>query len=153
MALKASPEFTLTFDFNYALYSTMDKYTFLFRNFPAAVGTEIKDIRTGYTDATYFALGADYKASDDLSLRGGVTLTPHATLDDAISLSCDVTHITFALGGAYKFAPEFELTLSLHYLMGIERTITGTTGVTGVTGEQKFNKNALMIMTGINLAL
>jgi len=152
MALKASPELTITFDFNYALYSSMDKYTFLYRGYPDSNG-QVEDVRTGYTDATYFALGADYKASDDLSLRGGVTFTPHATLDDAISLSCDVTHITFALGGAYKFAPEFELTLSLHYLMGIERTITGTTGVTGATGEQKFNKNALMIMTGINLAL
>ncbi|HPH04043.1 MAG TPA: outer membrane protein transport protein, partial [Spirochaetota bacterium] len=124
MALKASPELTITFDFNYALYSSMDKYTFLYRGYPDSNG-QVEDVRTGYTDATYFALGADYKASDDLSLRGGVTFTPHATLDDAISLSCDVTHITFALGGAYKFAPEFELTLSLHYLMGIERTITG----------------------------
>ena len=156
MALKASPDFTITFDFNYALYSTMDKYTFLFRGYGTSPNNDgmIKDVRTGYTDATYFALGADYKASDDLSLRGGVTLTPHATLDDAIGLSCDVTHLTMALGAGYKFAPEFELTLSLHYLMGIERSILGTTGVaTSTTKEQKFNKNALMIMTGINLAL
>jgi long-chain fatty acid transport protein len=155
MALKASPELTITFDFNYALYSTMDKYTFLFRGYGVAPANDgmIKDIRTGYTDATYFALGVDYKASDVLSLRGGVTFTPHATLDDALMLSCDVSHLTIALGAGYKFAPEFELTLSMHYLMGFERTITGATGVPGATGEQTFNKNALMIMAGINLAL
>lgn len=146
VAFKPNDKLTLTFDFNYAFYSTMSKYRFIYTD---GTTSSVADVETGYTDAMYFAVGAEFKPMDRLALRGGVTFTPHATKDEGLSLSCDVSHFTYSLGGEFKFTDWISLSLSAHYLMGIERSVDTSSVLPGVPG-QTFNKNVFMIMGGIN---
>lgn len=150
VAVKPNDKLTLTFDVNYAFYSTMGKYRFI--NVVNETNSSVQDVSTGYTDAMYFAVGAEFKPMKRLALRGGVTFTPHATEDNGLSLSCDVSHFTYSLGGEFKFTDWISLSLSAHYLMGIEREAdqTSVPGASASAPGQLFNKNVFMFMSGIN---
>jgi len=139
-ALKASDKLTMTLDINYATYAALKTYLITRSGFPSAPLASQEE-ETKYTDAVYLAIGADFKASKVLSIRGGVTYTPNATLDSGLTPTCDVTHFTFSLGGAYAFSPVFEFGVNIHYLMGEVRTVV----------TQKYDKDVLMFMTGVNL--
>jgi len=144
-AFKASEALTLTFDVNYATYSSMEIYTLITDGLA-------EDTTTYYKDAFYFALGADFKASETLSIRGGITFTPNATEDAGLSLSADVSHLIFGLGLEYEVIKGFSLSLSGHYLMGFDRTVTDSSLPVGTT-EQIFHKSVVMFMAGLNFKL
>lgn len=79
-----------------------------------------------------FALGTEYAASDDFTLRAGVALdqtpVPDATLAPRIP---DADRKWVALGGTWHASPAVDLKLSYGHLFNDSRTVDQTSAMTG----------------------
>ena len=155
-AYKPSEKMTVTLDVNYATYSTMSKIDLTYQG----SSTNIQTIVTKYKDAFYFAAGVEFKPNSKFSVRGGITFTPNATLDSGLQLSCDVSHITYSLGASYEIIKGLTFTVGFQYLQGFERetsgssALTATAGSAGLTpGTQTFDKDAMMVISGLSLKI
>jgi long-chain fatty acid transport protein len=154
-ALHTNPQgtLTLTFDFNYAFYSKLKNYTFILRDVQNPGATTVKNKETGYTDAVYAAIGIDGRASEKLSVRGGIHYAPTATSDEGLTWSCDLSRITEGFGLAYAFTPEFEFMLSfqMFQFFGFRRSvIKPPDAIFSDPYEEKYFHNGLMLTAGVN---
>ena len=70
-----------------------------------------------YKDATNVGLGFDYRATDALTVRAGVSSDPTPTRDDERSTRVpDADRTWFTAGGSYEFGSGFKLDLGLAYI-------------------------------------
>ena len=70
-----------------------------------------------YKDATNIGVGLDYRATDALTLRAGVSSDPTPTRDDERSTRVpDADRTWFTAGGSYEFGSGFKLDAGIAYI-------------------------------------
>lgn len=129
---KVTKDLLLSFDFWYQMYSNTDKIVI------TTDGVDM-ETKTYYKNAFQADLGAEWKATDALTIRGGFKYVPGATEDDGITngsgLSMDNDEIVVCVGAGYDIIPDcLSLNLTGISVMAMDRTINHVTYHQGMMG-------------------
>ncbi len=149
IAVKASPAVTIAADIQQINYSKIK-----------SVGNSVNNLFIdgnpmgadngpgfGWKDMTVFKLGADYKYSQNLVLRGGLSTTRQPipsgeTFFNILAPATVENHLT--LGSTWTLADKSELTVG--YMHAFSKSVTGTGNGAGVN--IKMNQNSIGIAYG-----
>jgi long-chain fatty acid transport protein len=153
IAYKITDDLLVSSDFQYVGWSSYDVLRVDFADQP----TE-RDIASPrlYNNSYVIRFGADYKFSDDISIRGGFYFDKKPVDDDMVSPSLPETdRLGFTLGAEYELMDNLSLRGSFLYIRGNElkvnnskQYITGNTPFNGV-----YNVNAYVFSIGLLYSL
>ncbi len=132
---QVTPDLLIDIDFWYMKWGNMDKLTLNWDDsdpITAFTGDKV-EMKTYYQDSIAAMLGAEYTASKELTIRGGLRYEQQVSEDKAVSINsnCDIDRITLSVGAGYNITESVEAALSLAYVHGMEKEIDAS--VTGGT--------------------
>ncbi len=154
IAIKASPAVTIAADIQQINYSKIKSIGNSVDNFfldGQLLGTD-NGPGFGWKDMTVFKLGADYKYSQNLVLRGGLSTTrqpipTNETFFNVLAPGVIENHLT--LGATWTLADKSELTVG--YMHAFNKQVNGTNPNGGAGVNIKMNQNSIGVVYGWKL--
>ncbi|MBK7867393.1 MAG: outer membrane protein transport protein [Ignavibacteriales bacterium] len=145
LAYKFMPNFVVTADFQYIMWSSYDYLTVTY----AADGKTLLSSERLFEDTWIARLGMEYKYSKSLALRAGFLYDRNPVKDEYLDpLLPDANRLGFSAGLGYNLTDALSLDLAYLFLRFQERTITnskinasGTTGLVPMNGTYNSTAN------------
>ncbi len=124
IAVQALPELLLAGDFRYILYSETDGFALADPTQPFNADGSVSGF--GWEDISSIHLGADFRASDKVSLRAGYNVTENPVPDGLSMINIPApaivkNHVTFGVG----VRPTRQFEISAGYMHAFENSGTG----------------------------
>ena len=152
---------TLGFDFQYNGWTSYEKLEVTFDEFlvngTPYVSTSVRDFQNSYI----LRLGAEYVASDNWTIRGGVLFDKNPVKDERLDPTLpDADRIGLNFGLSYKFTDRLSVDFAYLYLLFMERTITSSEEIipltypsspTKLNGVYKINAHLIGLNLNYNL--
>ncbi|MGE5499927.1 MAG: OmpP1/FadL family transporter [Syntrophothermus sp.] len=121
---KASSDLTLVADFEYTGWSSYDKLTVTFKDFPTSAGSVSESVRD-YQNVYIIRGGAEYMFNESLALRGGLFYDKNPVKDERLDPTLpDADRIGLNIGLGYSVTKDLSIDLSYMFLKFSERTIS-----------------------------
>ncbi len=122
-ALFPTKDLTVTADFQYVGWSSYDKLAVSFDSNPSLNISLPRD----YQDSYIIRLGAEYKVTGDLALRGGILYDKNPVKDQYVDpILPDADRIGLNIGLGYKITQNVSVDLAYFFLRFNERTVTNS---------------------------
>lgn len=141
-------DLTITADFQYVGWSSYDKLAVDFESF-----TDLSTPRD-YENCWIARLGAEYKLSDDFTLRSGIYYDKNPIKDELVDPTLpDADRIGFNIGVGYKITQNLSVDLAYLFLRFYERTITNSQ-IYYTSGDAALNGvyNSVAHLFGVNFS-
>lgn len=123
---KASADLLFNADFQYTGWSSYDKLSVKFNEFPTAAGSTSESVRD-YQDSWIARVGTEYNMNETVALRGGLFYDKNPIKDERLDPTLpDADRIGLNVGLGYKLTQSLSVDVSYMYLMFAERTINNS---------------------------
>lgn len=126
----ASPELTLSADFQYIGWSSYDKLTVTFKTYdldlnPANGQQNVQSADRKYENTFIIRAGAEYQMSKDFALRGGLLYDKSPAAAEYVDPTLpDADRIGLNIGFGYKFTENLSIDFAYMHLFFSERDVT-----------------------------
>ncbi len=125
LGYKVGDRLALAADLQYVFWSAYDQLTFDFKINTAQLQDSYNPRE--YKNTMIYRVGAEYKVSDKIVLRGGVYYDETPIQDDLLNPETPgMNKLGLSVGGSYLFSEKLSLDVSYLYIHGFEREATYT---------------------------
>ncbi len=146
-AVFASKDLTLTADFQYVGWSSYDKLAVDFATYPD------QSTPRDYQNNFIIRAGAEYKATNELTLRGGLLYDKNPVKDELVDPTLpDADRIGFNVGIGYKLTQNLSIDAAYLLLSFSDRTITNSQIVYAGTAKLNGTYTSIAHLIGFNLS-
>lgn len=135
LAFFASPELTITGDFQYNAWSSYDKLEITFKDLPIIPGTNPSVSEREFEDSYIIRAGCEYIMNPTIALRGGLFYDKNPIKDERLDpMLPDADRIGFNVGVGYKIMPNLSVDLAYLFLLFMDREIFTSNEVMPIPG-------------------
>jgi long-chain fatty acid transport protein len=132
IAYKADPSLMLTADFQYVGWSSYDKLAVTFTNYdldlnPANGVQNVSSVDRNYQNTWILRTGAEYTASDKLSVRAGILYDRNPVQTEYVDPTLpDADRLGLNIGFGYKISSKIAIDVAYMFLAFDDRNLSGS---------------------------